>query len=200
MSGWDAGQWWRWAVVLTSAALFVASLTQTACIVDNPLVPNRYSLELLIFGPFGILYPLNLLVWPLVVAAWMLACKRRRVAALYAVLVILVLLAPDAEAASYTAWLANPIIGATWLLYLCDKRHAALISSVTALGLALSFLQVKELLGPPTYEGVNIPDVEMAPIISYGIGYWLWIASAGILVAGVTVGTFLFRNIASGHR
>jgi hypothetical protein len=57
------------------------------------------------------------------------------------------------------------------LLYLSDRRHAALISAVTALGLTLSFLRVDELLGPPTYAGVNIPDFEEVPIVSYGAGY-----------------------------
>jgi hypothetical protein len=203
MSGWDAGRWWRWAVVLTSAAVFIASLTQTACVVDNPLAPNHPSLALLIFGPFGVFEGPNILVWPFVIAAWVLACYKRRLGAVIAGLVAIGLMSVDfdaAGAAGYAAWIANPIIVTAWLLYVGDKRQAALISAVTALALTLSFLQVKELLGSPPYRGVNIPDFETVPIISYGTGYWLWVASAGILVAGVIVDTFLFRYIASGSR
>jgi len=89
-------------------------------------------------------------------------------------------------------WLANPIIATTWILYLRDARFAALISAVTALGLTLSFLWVKCILGPGP-EGVNVADFEMRPIISYGIGYWLWVTSSAVLAAGVTAG-----NVASG--
>ncbi len=89
------------------------------------------------------------------------------------------------------AWLANPIVAVAWILYLRDVRFAALISAVTALGLTLSFLWVKYILGSGP-QGVNVADFEMRPIISYGIGYWLWVASAAVLAAGVTAG-----NIAS---
>jgi hypothetical protein len=63
----------------------------------------------------------------------------------------------------------------TWLLYLADKRPAALTSAVLAFGLTLTFLRVAHV---PL--GGKLTPVE---IISYGTGYWVWIASAGILVA-----------------
>lgn len=97
----------------------------------------------------------------------------------------------DRSEAFKIAWLANPVIAVTWILYLRDARFAALISAVTALGLTLCFLWVKYILGPGP-EGVNVADFEMRPIISYGIGYWLWVASAAVLAAGVAAG-----NIAS---
>ena len=81
--------------------------------------------------------------------------------------------------AGYAAWLANPIIVAAWFLYLADRRSAALISAILALGLMLTFLGVATVPISP-----KLRDVE---IVSYGGGYWLWIASAGILVASVTV-------------
>jgi hypothetical protein len=67
-----------------------------------------------------------------------------------------------------------------------------LISAVSALGLTLTFLRVADV---PLSD--KLTPVE---IISYGTGYWLWIASAGFLVAGVSADTFLFRSIASDHR
>jgi hypothetical protein len=67
-----------------------------------------------------------------------------------------------------------------------------LISAVLALGLTLAFLSVAEV---PLSE--KLTPVE---IISYGAGYWLWIASAAILVAGVSADAFLYRYFASDHR
>jgi hypothetical protein len=96
--------------------------------------------------------------------------------------------------AGYAAWLANPIIVAAWLFYLRDKRSAALISAVLALGLTLTFLWVADV---PLSDKLSPVTVK---IISYGSGYWLWIASAGILVAGVSINLLLFRYVASGSR
>jgi hypothetical protein len=206
---------WRWAVVLTSATLFIASLTQIACVMDlnscedcvyGPRVVEPgylHGWELLIVGWGGVLEGFNLLVWPFVVAAWVLACCKRRVAAVIAALVAILclvsVLVPEIrDTVLYAACLANPIIAVTWLLYLCDVRFAALISAVTALALTLSFLWVKDLPGPPP--GVNVPDFEMFSIISYGIGYWLWVASAAILAAGVSADRFLLRKKTYGDR
>jgi len=50
---------------------------------------------------------------------------------------------------------------------------------------------------------VDVPlgdKLDPVKIISYGSGYWLWIASAGILMAGVSADMFLFRHIASSRR
>ncbi|MCP3411656.1 hypothetical protein [Bradyrhizobium sp. CCGB01] len=88
---------------------------------------------------------------------------------------------------SLLIWLANPILAVAWVLYLLDRRRAALISAVTAFGLTLCFVWVKSVLGPGP-EGVNVADFEMRPIISYGIGYWLWVASAAVLIAGIAAG------------
>jgi hypothetical protein len=188
----------RSVVVLAGATTFAASLTQIAVVVDGsdrsierlPL----YGLELLILGEFSVFdNGLNLLMWPLVVAVWVLACCKRSVATAIAVLVggALMWEYQDPSEAFNIAWLANPIIAVTWILHLRDVRFAALISAVTALGLTLCFLWVKGLTGPGP-AGVNVADFEMRPIISYGIGYWLWVASAAVLAAGVTA-----SNIAS---
>jgi hypothetical protein len=59
--------------------------------------------------------------------------------------------------------------------YLRDVRPAALISAVAALGLMLCSPFAKGVPGPGP-EGVNVSDFETHPIISCGIGYWLWIA------------------------
>ena len=184
----------RSVVVLTGATTFAASLTQIAVVVDGSdrsieRLPF-YGWELLILGGFSVFdNVLNLLIWPLVVAAWVLACCKRPFATLIVALVAGALMRgyQDQGEAFNMAWLANPIIAVTWILHLKKVRFAALISAVTALGLTLCFLWVKCVTGPGP-EGVNVADFEMRQIISYGIGYWLWVASAAVLAAGVTAG------------
>src|SRR5262249_6314970 len=71
-------------------------------------------------------------------------------------------------------WLANPAIGLSWFYYLRGSIHASLISAGIALVLMLSFLRV---------EGVPFGlKQDVVPILSHGEGYWLWVASAAIMV------------------
>jgi hypothetical protein len=184
----------RSVVVLAGAAIFAASLTQVGVVVDGSDRSveqlNAYGWDLLISGGFGVLDdPLNLLVWPLLVIVWVLACRKRFATALIVGLVVgaLTLAYQGRSEVFIIAWLANPIIAVTWILYLRDARFAALISAVTALGLTLCFLLAKGVPGPGP-EGVNVADFETRAIISYGIGYWLWVASAAVLAAGVAAG------------
>jgi hypothetical protein len=194
----------RSIVVVASATTFVASLTQIAFVVEtSDRQVEQYTFygpELLIFGWASVLEGANLLVWPLVVAAWVLACCKRPVAAVIAAsvagaLLVTGALTPECREgfATDVAWLANPIIAVTWVLQLRDVRFAALISAVTALGLTLCFLWVKCILGPGE-EGMNVADFLMRQIISHGNGYWLWVASAAVLAAGVTAGNIAFRH------
>jgi hypothetical protein len=185
----------RSVVVLTSATSFAVSLTQIAVVVDGSdrgveRLPF-YGFELLILGGFSVLdNPLNLLMWPLVVAVWVLACCKRPFGTVILALVAGALTRGyqyQGEAFNI-AWLANPIIAVTWILHLKDVRYASLISAVTALGLTLCFLWVKYVTGPGP-EGVNVADFEMREIIFYGIGYWLWVASAAVLAVGITAGS-----------
>ncbi len=141
----------RALVVLASVITFVASLAETAVVVDGSdrgleRLPS-YGWELLVLGGLSVL----------------------------------------GDVPSLLIWLANPILAVAWILYLRDRRGAALISAVAALALALCFVWVTSVLGPGP-EGVNVADFEMRPIISYGIGYWLWVASAAVLVAGILAG------------
>ena len=182
----------RWIPVLISAVVFMASLTQTAFVVDwsfslDYVDPQKVPSTLpLLFGWGGLLCGSNLLVWPSLVASWVFACKKWLIATVIAWLCIIglvsiTLIFPAFHDAGlgYAAWLANPGIVATWVLYLCDKKPAAQISAAISLGLTLSFLTVPEVhfLGPRQLNPV--------PIVSYGIGYWLWVASAAILTVGI---------------
>jgi hypothetical protein len=195
----------RWILVL-SAVLFTISLTQTAFVVESTYILDRsdprdfYGIELLLTGWVGVLIgpelisfrgvaiPVNLLLWPPLLAFWVFACRRWLVAAAIVGLCIagLISVTPNhgyfdnIGSLGYAAWLANPGLIATWVLYLCDKKPAALISAVISLGLTLSFLMVKG--GPFGHK-----ESDLVPVISYGIGYWLWITSAAILAAGICV-------------
>lgn len=150
-----------------------------------------------LFGFRGVGYDQNLMVWPSIVAAWVFACMKWRLAAVIAALLIIGLISipytpiiPDTV--GYAAWLANPVIAIAWILYLSDKQPAALISAVVSLGLTLSFLWVQD--GP-----FGPKQLDPVPIISYGIGYWLWVASAAIVVAGMSADKLRCLPVA-GHR
>jgi hypothetical protein len=203
MSVWDLRRW-RWVVVLTSATMFIVSLTQTAFVVDvsynlKHVEPHGHSgLDLLIVGWAGVFDGRNLLIFPSIIAAWVFACRKRLVAAAIAALPAISLISislsltsapPDSDGTSgYAAWLANPVIAVTWGLYLRNARPSAPISAVLELALTLSFLLVKTVPWDPK-EG------DFSPIISYGIGYWLWVASAAILAAGVSADVMFQRVI-----
>ena len=191
MSGWTSSGW-RWAVVLTSAAAIVASLTQVAFVINISVVEGKVDpaglpgYESLILGPAGILFGYNLLLWPSIVATGMLAAERWHQAAAVAGLASLGLISVSPDTAGYTAWLANPVIVVAWLLYLRNVRRAALLSAVMAFGLALTFLLVEHFPGGP--------KLEMVDVVSFGAGYWLWIAAVAITTAGASADTILFRD------
>jgi len=82
------------------------------------------------------------------------------------------------------AWLANPALLLAWIFTFSRYRRVeAIVCSVAALGLALSFLAVKEIPG----------DNGSAKIISYALGYWLWIASIVMALAGSMEGVIRER-------
>jgi hypothetical protein len=192
---------WRAAVVLASAVMFIACLAQVAFVTQCCDVVeetrHEYGLAILLAGWAGVFGSrLHPLLFVFIIAGWVCACARWRVAALIcassSIGVVAIFHEEVLPNAGYAAWLANPIIVAAWFFYLRNKRSAALISSVLALGLTLTFLWVAE---------VPLSDkLSSVKIISYGSGYWLWIASAGILVTGVSVNLLLFRDIPSGSR
>jgi hypothetical protein len=200
MSGWDWARLWRWAVVLTSAAVFVASLTQTAFVTECCYVVGKTlghsGFDILLIGSGGVLEGyFQPLLFGSIIAGWICACAKRHVAtalwAFVAIGLIAIFRVDGLLTPGDAAWIANPIMVTTWFLYLADKRRAALISAGLAAGLTLAFLS---MAGVPMSDKLTPVD-----IISYGTGYWLWITSAGVLLAGVVVDVFLCRATTSDH-
>jgi hypothetical protein len=68
------------------------------------------------------------------------------------------------------AWLANPCLFIAWVFALRRQTFIAAGLALFATGLALSFLLVDEMI---VNEGGGT-----AKITGYGLGYWLWLASA----------------------
>ena len=84
------------------------------------------------------------------------------------------------------AWLANPVLFASWLLFQQGKHTAALVSAMASLLLAVSFLAHKEIMvsEAPTYETV----------IGYGLGYGMWLAASAASIAASALGWYESSN------
>jgi hypothetical protein len=203
MGSWNL-QIWRWLVVLASAALYIVSLTQTAFVTDVSYIlghvkPQEYGgAGLLIIGWMGVIEGDNLLIFPSIIAAWLFACARRRVAAAIVAFPAAALFAAHLNSIAFdsvnyfAAWLANPIMTVACVLYLRNVRAAAQFSAVLGLALALTSFLVKGIPDSPK-EG------DFAPIISYGSGIWWWIASVAVLAVGITADTFLVPYVAAAE-
>ncbi len=74
------------------------------------------------------------------------------------------------------AWLANPLLLTAWITFRSKSARVSLLCSVAALCFMLSFLLVHRI---EVSEAGN-----SARIAGYGLGYWLWISSALVLLAG----------------
>lgn len=188
---------WRFVVVLASAAAFIRCLAQTAFVTNCCyMIGNTRGfsgLDMFVTGWMGVLGSwLHPLLFFSITGAWICSCIGSQSGFIVWAFVSFALIAgfPTLLSnAGYAAWLANPMIVATWFLYLGERRPAALTSSVFALGLILAFLSVGD---------VPLDDkLDPVEIVSYGTGYWLWMASAGVLAAGVSADTLLRHFIAS---
>jgi len=86
----------------------------------------------------------------------------------------------------YFEWFANPLILYSWLSARRNRVAPALLASILATAFILSFLFVKKM----NWEGMGTdthPD-----ILGYAAGYWLWLASALVMV--VASGVEFARN------
>jgi hypothetical protein len=77
------------------------------------------------------------------------------------------------------AWLANPTIGVAWLFFSQKRpgRSAALAS--LALAFMISFLFENKV--------ASVYSENASSVAEYGLGYWLWVASASTFLLGTIV-------------
>ena len=84
------------------------------------------------------------------------------------------------------SWLANPFIIISWTLTYKDPKKSLNFSLIAFL-LSLSFLLTKKVA---TNEGGTPTE-----IISYGIGYWLWLSSCIVNL----IGNLILKKISQNH-
>jgi hypothetical protein len=80
--------------------------------------------------------------------------------------------------AGYFEWIANPLLLFSWIAAICGRRYQAAISSTIALIFIASFL-FRSKMTYPLYQREST-----VPIVGHGLGYWLWMLSAAIMVVG----------------
>jgi hypothetical protein len=73
------------------------------------------------------------------------------------------------------SWLANPLLFISWFSFR-KKPFKAVITGMISVVLMLSFLFFKQIISD---EAGNY-----STIVSYQLGYWLWLLSGGIMSAG----------------
>jgi len=80
--------------------------------------------------------------------------------------------------AGYFEWIANPLLVFSWIAGFRGRRYQAAVSATIALALIAGFL-FRSTMNHPLYQRAPI-----APIVGRGLGYWLWMLSAAIMVIG----------------
>lgn len=177
----------RFVIVLASVAVFISCITQIAFLYGltdgAPGSRSEPALDLLLSGVIAVPLSFLLLVTnPFIWAAALLYYQKRRNAAFVAgAFGVGVMWLYDGvwfyDKLGVTAWFANPAIITSWMYYLRSDIYKSLICAVAALVLMLYFLRVHWIPG-----GINL---DLVVILSHGTGYWLWVASAAIMVVAV---------------
>jgi hypothetical protein len=72
-------------------------------------------------------------------------------------------------------WLANPLLLGSWSLFK-KKPNVSFILSIAAFVLMLSFLWVDEI--------IDNDGTTTTKVVSYGLGYWLWVLSSFSMIIG----------------
>jgi hypothetical protein len=84
------------------------------------------------------------------------------------------------------AWLANPAMLTAWILFYYERYRRSAAFALIAAALMLSFLFTRSVIDSeaPTFSRVT----------GYGLGYWLWLASALGLLGGSILGMLSARK------
>ncbi|HEX4639269.1 MAG TPA: hypothetical protein VH170_07275 [Chthoniobacterales bacterium] len=77
-------------------------------------------------------------------------------------------------------WLANPVLLAAWIFSFVGKNKIALVLGALASALIVAFLFRQTIIASeaPTYEKIT----------RYGLGYWLWLTSAALVILSAVIG------------
>ena len=86
------------------------------------------------------------------------------------------------------AVLANPAILLSSVLLTCRRWRAATFVGAFALACALSTFLIYDPAAPPQGGGADTPNIHPPRIIELWAGYYCWLGSATILVAGGALG------------
>lgn len=89
------------------------------------------------------------------------------------------------------SWLANPLLIIAWILVKKNVKATVILSALATL-LALSFLLFDNIIAN---EGGNYQQ-----IIAYKTGYWLWISSCIIMLAGSFIVLLKQKNVNPANR
>jgi hypothetical protein len=89
-------------------------------------------------------------------------------------------------------WLANPLLILAWFFFWKSKPGRASIFSSLAFLFMTSFLLEKRVLSDE--------NGRTAAITGYGLGYWLWIASAVVMMAAAGMALLEDRRRTPGKR
>jgi hypothetical protein len=84
------------------------------------------------------------------------------------------------------AWIANPLMILAWLFSWKSRPGRALLCSTLALLFMASFLFEKRILSDE--------NGRSSAIAGYGLGYWLWMASAAVMALGAGMTWFQSRQ------
>lgn len=79
-------------------------------------------------------------------------------------------------------WLANPLLIISWILSEKNKRVSLLFSGIAVL-ISVSFLLFNKVISD---EAGNYSE-----IISYKLGYWLWVLSSSVMFIGNLIYRFI---------
>ncbi len=185
--------WWKLGIVLLSVSAFAFCLTQLAYIeftgvrfngVDETADNTSMSLFFLGLRVFpwvlgaGIVLAIPLWLVPYVVHGFIEWKLGRSVPVRRWVLTLLIFVVAALWISGLLAllsWFANPLLLATWFLFLFSSRSVTFGVAVLTAILMISYLNVAPL--PIGWKDAPIH------IKSFSVGYWAWLASAVVMIA-----------------
>jgi hypothetical protein len=185
----------RVLIVVLSIAVYAICLTQTAYVTSGAYFAadslENSAISQLLWGWMAVpvalflfFYPNPLVVVSVAVTS-LLAWKHWYTSAAVAGCITVVLMW-KCYSLGLASWLANPLLWTIWIFYLLDRIRIVVFLAGIVLLLMVGFLSIDQV--PFGLKGDSVP------ITAYGAGYWLWIASAVIMLVAAG-GEYLARGV-----